>query len=342
MTDVPRLQLDYEENFTRVPNTVLEAFTQVRLSRTQYRICNFILRRTYGWHHSYDRVALKHIAAVCGGSKQFISRQIIELEEKHILRRIVPENGEATVYALVTDPTQWSPECFDYSQWQLASGQGLFRCAPAEKLDLAAMSEETQAESVVAEDSGSQAAMTEGSHPGMTGGSHVDMTAGSYVGMTGNDDQTLAPPQAATPLKKELKKVKERRVFVPGSIEFELAQLLLIKIKEHLPQFRLPDMQKWSRTMDYIIRLDRHPPEEVKQVILFTQAEPFWSTNVLNPEGLRRHYDRLNLKRLRKLAVEEGKPKHSARPAGDHRGRRGSKGREDWRIESEEYDRFFE
>ncbi|PKM77372.1 MAG: hypothetical protein CVU90_07950 [Firmicutes bacterium HGW-Firmicutes-15] len=83
---------------------------------------------------------------------------------------------------------------------------------------------------------------------------------------------------------------------------YQLAELLLLKILEHLPGYKKPDLQKWSKSMDAILRLDKRPPDEVKQVIIFAQGDSFWQANILSVDKLRKHYDRLNSRRLQARA----------------------------------------
>jgi len=49
--------------------------------------------------------------------------------------------------------------------------------------------------------------------------------------------------------------------------------------------------------MDRIIRLDQRDPDEVREVILYAQADSFWCSNIMSANSLLKYYDRLNLKR---------------------------------------------
>lgn len=89
-------------------------------------------------------------------------------------------------------------------------------------------------------------------------------------------------------------------IYSPDSTQLQLAELLLLKITEHLPNYKKPDLQKWAKTMDDILRLDQRTPEEIREVIIFAQEDQFWQTNILSPTKVREHFDRLNLKRLQK------------------------------------------
>jgi hypothetical protein len=115
--------------------------------------------------------------------------------------------------------------------------------------------------------------------------------------------------------------------FNQDSTPYKLSALLLLKIKEHLPNFKTPDLQNWSTSMDRLIRLDERHPEEIREVILFAQADPFWCQNILSVDNLRKNYDRLNMNRIKQV--------EKSAKADDR------KGKNDWRIESDEYEHFF-
>ncbi|MEQ8235183.1 MAG: replication protein [Syntrophomonadaceae bacterium] len=114
------------------------------------------------------------------------------------------------------------------------------------------------------------------------------------------------------PLKTERKKI-ERNIYTPDSTEMQLAEMLLLQIRSHIPGYKQPDLQKWSKTIDYLLRLDGRDPNEVEEVIKFAQADPFWQANILSAEKLRQQYDRLNLLRCQKRAGP-GKDQTAAKP----------------------------
>ena len=79
-----------------------------------------------------------------------------------------------------------------------------------------------------------------------------------------------------------------------------------MKILEHLPGYKIPDLQKWSQQMDVMMRNDQRKPEEVKALILFAQNDYFWRSNILSVEKLRKQYDQLNAKQLRAIKASSG------------------------------------
>jgi Txe/YoeB family toxin of Txe-Axe toxin-antitoxin module len=87
-------------------------------------------------------------------------------------------------------------------------------------------------------------------------------------------------------------------IYFCESQQYQLSELLADKIKEHTPYFRGPDLQKWAKQMDAIQEIDQRPPKEIKEVILFSQSDPFWKKKIHSVSTLRKQYDQLNSRRL--------------------------------------------
>jgi hypothetical protein len=47
-----------------------------------------------------------------------------------------------------------------------------------------------------------------------------------------------------------------------------------------------------------MIRIDKRPVAEIKEMIEWVQRDPFWWPNVLSPAKLRKQWDQLEAKRL--------------------------------------------
>lgn len=88
---------------------------------------------------------------------------------------------------------------------------------------------------------------------------------------------------------------ENKNIYSPNSNEFRLASYLLNFIKRNNPKAKEPDLQKWSKQFNYILRIDKREIEEVKSVIKWCQNDDFWFKNILSPEKLRKHYDQLVL-----------------------------------------------
>lgn len=92
----------------------------------------------------------------------------------------------------------------------------------------------------------------------------------------------------------------DKNIYSPNSNEFRLANFLFNHIRKRNPNFKEPDIQKWALHIDYMLRIDLRPLEEIKQIIELCQKDDFWQNNILSTEKLRKQYDQLVLKLLTK------------------------------------------
>jgi len=103
--------------------------------------------------------------------------------------------------------------------------------------------------------------------------------------------------------------------FKSDSIEYRLANYLLNFILNRNPNHKKPDIQKWSKQIDLMIRIDRREPKVIKKVIEWCQADipdkqpegtwKGWANNILSTTKLREKFDILVLK-----IQEKEEPKH--------------------------------
>ncbi|MEN6462213.1 MAG: replication protein [Syntrophomonas sp.] len=261
---------DCEDGFTRIANLLLEALALARLNGVQKGICLFLFRRTYGWNRSEDAIALSEFAEACDSSRAYISRQLTALIKKNIIYRVAYQPGKISVYSFVTNITHWDQTCINLNALAQNANQGIYDCSEIR---------------------------CQGLH---------DTTTLAVQGLhectrvnqpPGHEQPVLKPV-----IKTERKKVKEREIYSPDSLPYKLSEFLLKKILEHLPGYKKPDLQKWAWQMDALIRIDRRPPEEVREVINYAQGDSFWWGNILSVDKLRKQYDQLNSKRVQARA----------------------------------------
>ena len=94
---------------------------------------------------------------------------------------------------------------------------------------------------------------------------------------------------------KNVKNVKKYSYSL-NSNEFRLSELLLNLILERRNSFKRPDLHKWARHIDLIIRKDGRSPEEIEEVIRWCQKDSFWQSNIISTEKLRNQFDQLAMK----------------------------------------------
>lgn len=74
-------------NFTQVPNEILEALARTYLSPNESKIVFLIIRKTYGWHKQTDWISLSQIVEGTGIAKPNVCRSIKSLRKRNIITR---------------------------------------------------------------------------------------------------------------------------------------------------------------------------------------------------------------------------------------------------------------
>lgn len=284
--DRENFKADCEDGFTKVANLLLEALALVKLNGVQKGICMFLFRRTYGWNRSEDAITLGEFAEACGSSRAYISRQLSELIKKNIVCRVSYQPGKTPIYSFKTNIAEWDQACININALAAHEDHGLYDCSKAEVQGLY----------------DSTTLAVQGLHECTIQPLHKCTTQGLYECARVNQPSNQTAPNVETPLNTERKTIKKRKVYSSSSMPYKLSELLLTKILEHLPGYKKPDLQKWAWQMDALMRLDHRLPEEVEAVILFAQGDPFWRTNILSVDKLRKQYDQLNSRRIQSRA----------------------------------------
>lgn len=119
---------------------------------------------------------------------------------------------------------------------------------------------------------------------------------------------------------KEIEIEKEiENIYTSDSIEYRLSEFLFNHIRKNNPKAKEPNLKKWAKIFDFILRIDKRELEEVKKVIEWCQENSFWYKNILSPEKLRKQYDALYMqmndkyKEVKKEATSKVIPKEKPR-----------------------------
>jgi len=82
-----------------------------------------------------------------------------------------------------------------------------------------------------------------------------------------------------------------------SKIDFGLAELLKSRLKENNPKVKIPKkLNAWVNDCRLMRERDNRTPDEIRTVIDFSQADPFWQANILSMAKLRAKFDQLWLK----------------------------------------------
>ena len=68
------------DNYTMIPNDLLEAIYSYRLSPLHMQIMLYVIRKTYGFHKETDFITITKLASDLGRYRQDVSEAVRELE----------------------------------------------------------------------------------------------------------------------------------------------------------------------------------------------------------------------------------------------------------------------
>jgi hypothetical protein len=90
-----------------------------------------------------------------------------------------------------------------------------------------------------------------------------------------------------------------RTVKPPSEEAVALASLLRERIVQNNPTARTSEGQpiRWAREADVMMRRDNRSPEQIRQLIEWSQQDEFWKTNILSMGKLREKFDQLTVRR---------------------------------------------
>ncbi|MCL2223610.1 MAG: DUF4373 domain-containing protein [Defluviitaleaceae bacterium] len=89
--------------------------------------------------------------------------------------------------------------------------------------------------------------------------------------------------------------------FDPEGIPFKCSKFLADKILQLNPRAKkVPrdnaGLYKWCIHIERLLRIDKKPPEELRDVLAFAVKDPFWQANILSTRAFREKYDQLYAK----------------------------------------------
>ncbi|MFY0166596.1 hypothetical protein P3K79_24410 [Bacillus anthracis] len=128
---------------------------------------------------------------------------------------------------------------------------------------------------------------------------------------------------------KEKEKEKEKEKKTPRH-KFETcdtngAKYLFEKIKGNNHKQKEPNFDSWANDFRLIREKDNRELQEIKDVIDWCQADPFWQGNILSPKKLREKFDQLTIQMNSKKGA-----KNNAESSGSNTNRYSQKGQYDY------------
>ncbi|MEK3997880.1 phage replisome organizer N-terminal domain-containing protein [Bacillus sp. FSL K6-2822] len=118
----------------------------------------------------------------------------------------------------------------------------------------------------------------------------------SDVYMTSRDGTDIEEDKELDIDKEKDKKKKEK----PSRHKFETcdtngAKYLFERIKGNNPKQKEPNFDSWANDFRLMREKDNRELKEIKDVIDWCQADPFWQGNILSPKKLREKFDQLTI-----------------------------------------------
>lgn len=91
-----------EPNFSQTPNVIIDEWLPY-LTGLEFKVLMLIVRKTFGWHKTRDRISNSQISKITGSPEAKIRAVAKNLHEKGIIRKEVvgPKGNEQTFYELI-------------------------------------------------------------------------------------------------------------------------------------------------------------------------------------------------------------------------------------------------
>lgn len=109
--------------------------------------------------------------------------------------------------------------------------------------------------------------------------------------------KNCSPPNQTEPNQTEPSIKKKSKIRLAPPLEaVELAQLLSDKIFENIPDRTPPtesQLMAWADEADRIYRIDGHPWDKIRELLLWSQRDEFWKANILSMSKLRKQWNQL-------------------------------------------------
>ncbi|MFC1558732.1 replication protein, partial [candidate division KSB1 bacterium] len=95
--------------YTKLPNDLLEALARIRISGEAVQVLLFIIRKTLGWNKREDAISYSQFVLGTGLLKPNIRRALIKLQQMNIVFIINTDNGRTNKYRINKDYETWKP-----------------------------------------------------------------------------------------------------------------------------------------------------------------------------------------------------------------------------------------
>lgn len=280
--------------FTMYPNHILEALNCTNMTKTQLKICNHIIRNTFGWHRKWIVLTHEDLAAACATSRQSISTQIQQLIDKNIVISFGKKIFTASSYRINLEIETWDPSIFDHKHLSLQDTNFYPRNHPDHTPD-----SETQSTKVLYYTT--TGGIVYSTPPSVNPALHTRVNPALHEDIPPSLERPDPQPSLNKPLNIIKNNIKYRENTVNNNeenIEYQLAIMYSQCILEKSPIGGETNLEKWSDTIKKMIHVDYIDPDRIAKVILFTSKNRDLYKHILKPERFRNSFDYMEALRI--------------------------------------------
>lgn len=242
-----------KDTYIKIPTDVQERMISIRISGEAVQCLQLIIRKTYGFHKSNDRISLSQFTKITGIARSSVVRAINQLSTRKIIIKDCSYNKETT-YSINEDTSQWEGS-----------------------------------DKKVTRNEGSYNKVNGGSYNKV----NEVVTFLSHTKDTITKDTITKENNVRGVEEKKDNKTKKIISLVGNSEEFRLAKYLFDKIRESNPFVKEPNFQNWAKNIDLMHRVDNIPYEHIEKMIDWCRQDDFWKGNILSTEALRRGFAKM-------------------------------------------------
>lgn len=128
---------------------------------------------------------------------------------------------------------------------------------------------------------------------------------GDIISIAGIQHTEQQARQIYNAIGKLLKKKKNIIQFTEDSIPYRLSRKYFLIISSRNKEIKEPDLQKWARSVDLMIRQDGRKDMEIYQKMVAVQNDEFWQNNCLSVDKLRQRWNEGKLERINKTTSDD-------------------------------------
>ena len=259
------------QGFTNLPNEVIE----LKISPLE-KIVLIVLIRYYNREKGYSYPSYPILMEMCCASKNSVIKGLNELEKREFIKKEIL-NGKGNRYYInfskfegvtssKTEPVQ-NLNPFKNCTRSENEPHPFKNCTPPVQ-NLNPTNTNINTNTIT--------------NNNMSDSKESDEPTGAFKNDNNNSNKTT----------KSSKTKRATKVFEENSIEYQLSKKLYQYVLEVKPKTRKPDLQKWSKDFDLILRKDERKVEEVETLIdwIFngtSKDAEFWRGNIASPGALR-------------------------------------------------------